>query len=129
VQAGDWSNLSPDDIKANCDAVAGGARIFSSYTSRQKSESGSSQKLRVHQVRSFCRKNTDPVSSRHAIGPTIRHPDRKWTGRGHASAADKASLAMCHAQPHTSDLVRVSDAPIHGFELRGSALASDPVAR
>lgn len=28
---GDWSNLSPDDIKANCDAVAGGARIFSSY--------------------------------------------------------------------------------------------------
>lgn len=28
---GDWSNLSPDDIKANRDAVAGGARIFSSY--------------------------------------------------------------------------------------------------
>lgn len=28
---GNWSNLSPDDIKANRDAVAGGARIFSSY--------------------------------------------------------------------------------------------------
>jgi hypothetical protein len=28
---GDWSNLSPDDIKANHDAVAGGARVFSSY--------------------------------------------------------------------------------------------------
>lgn len=28
---GDWSNLSSDDIKANHDAVAGGARVFSSY--------------------------------------------------------------------------------------------------
>lgn len=28
---GDWSTLSPDDIKANRDAVAGGARVFSSY--------------------------------------------------------------------------------------------------
>ena len=33
---GDWSNLSPDDIKANRDAVAGGARIFSSYHIAQK---------------------------------------------------------------------------------------------
>jgi len=28
---GDWSNLSPDDIKANHDAVAGGGRVLSSY--------------------------------------------------------------------------------------------------
>jgi hypothetical protein len=28
---GDWSNLSLDDIKANRDAVADGARVFSSY--------------------------------------------------------------------------------------------------
>ena len=28
---GDWSNLSPGDIKANRDAVAVGARVLSSY--------------------------------------------------------------------------------------------------
>jgi hypothetical protein len=28
---GDWSNLSPGDIKANRDAVADGARVLSSY--------------------------------------------------------------------------------------------------
>lgn len=28
---GDWSNPSPDDIKANRDAIAGGSRVFSSY--------------------------------------------------------------------------------------------------
>jgi hypothetical protein len=28
---GDWSNLSPEDIKANRDAVADGACVLSSY--------------------------------------------------------------------------------------------------
>ena len=28
---GDWSNLSPEDIKANLDAVADDARVLSSY--------------------------------------------------------------------------------------------------
>jgi len=29
--AGDWANLSPEDIKANRDAVADGDRVLSSY--------------------------------------------------------------------------------------------------
>lgn len=33
---GDWSNLSPEDIKANRDAVESGARVFSSYHIAQK---------------------------------------------------------------------------------------------
>ncbi len=94
---------------------------FPRITSRQKSESGSSQRPRAHQARPCCRKNADPASVGHAIGPPARHPDRKWTGRRHDHAAEKASLAMRYTQPRASALARVRDGPIHGFELRGSA--------
>jgi hypothetical protein len=71
---GDWSNLSPGDIKTNRDAVAGGARVLSSYRIAPPRPEMDRTRPRQRRRKSIPRDASQPASH---IGtrPLPRRPD------------------------------------------------------
>jgi hypothetical protein len=117
---GDWSNLSAEDIKANRAAIHDGGRILASHCIAPTVRFLDHHRDRARQHDdSATRRILTPQLFRR-IAPARRHPDRKQTGGHPGSGAEKACVAMTHAQPQPFDRERRRYGSLHGFELPGT---------